>query len=342
MPTANPTRYQIAFYAFVTALVAVLAFFVFEPYITPVFLAIVFAVVFHPLHRFMKRRIASDSWSAAATLSVIVVAILIPALFISTLLFQEATSLYASLSSGPETGLLAQVTGAIEGRLSTLFPSTTVDIAEYLNRGLSWAVSNLGAFFSSFFSLIITLLLMLLSLFYFLRDGQTLLARLISLSPLSDKYDERLIKKLEAAVNSVIRGSLIIALIQGVLSGLGMAIFQVPNPVLWGTLAAVAALIPNLGTSLVLLPAIIYLGVAGEAWQAFGLLIWGIAFVGIIDNVLAPALIQRGIAIHPFLILLSVLGGIGFFGPVGFVAGPLILAFLVALVEMYPLIVKHA
>jgi predicted PurR-regulated permease PerM len=261
---------------------------------------------------------------------------------VGTLLFDEASSLYLSLSSGSDAGLLSSATSVIEGKIALWFPNTNVDIAEYANRGLSWAVDNLGSFFSSFFSLLIGLFLMLLSLFYFLRDGKSLLSRLIALSPLADVHDARIVKKLEAAVNSVIRGSLIIAVTQGVVTGLGLAIFSVPNPVLLGALAAVAALIPNLGTSLVVLPAVLYLGFTGEVWQTVGMLIWGIAFVGLIDNVLAPTLIKRGIAIHPFLILLSVLGGIGVFGPIGFVAGPLILACLVALVEMYPLIIKQS
>ncbi len=340
MPTVN--RYQLWFYGAAVALAAGLSFLIFQPYITPVFLAIVFAVVFHPLHVWMMKRVDSENISAALTLSVIIFAILIPTFIVGTLLFDEASSLYLSLSSGSDAGLLSSATAAIEGKIALWFPNTHVDIAEYANRGLSWAVENLGSFFSSFFSLLIGLFLMLLSLFYFLRDGKLLLSRLIALSPLRDSHDARIVKKLEAAVNSVIRGSLIIAVTQGVVTGLGLAIFSVPNPVLLGTLAAVAALIPNLGTSLVVLPAVLYLGFAGETWQAVGMLIWGVAFVGLIDNVLAPTLIKRGIAIHPFLILLSVLGGIGVFGPIGFVAGPLILACLVALVEMYPLIIKQS
>jgi predicted PurR-regulated permease PerM len=81
--------------------------------------------------------------------------------------------------------------------------------------------------------------------------------------------------RLTAAVNSVIKGQLLIAVIQGALTGIGFWIFGVPNPALWGSIAAVCALVPGVGTSLVLIPGIIALLVTGQTWSALGLAIWG-------------------------------------------------------------------
>ena len=108
-----------------------------------------------------------------------------------------------------------------------------------------------------------------------------------------------------------------------------------PNPVLWGLVAALAALIPGIGTALILIPAIGYLFFTGSTGAAIGLLIWGVVAVGLIDNFLGPMLVNRGVKIHPFLILLSIFGGLSFFGPVGFVLGPLIIALVFALLEIY-------
>ena len=99
----------------------------------------------------------------------------------------------------------------------------------------------------------------------------------------------------------------------------------------WGVVAALAALIPGIGTALVLLPAIGYLFFTGSTGMAIGLLVWGFVAVGLIDNFLGPILVNRGVKIHPFLILLSIFGGPSFFGPIGFVLGPLIVALLFAL-----------
>jgi predicted PurR-regulated permease PerM len=133
----------------------------------------------------------------------------------------------------------------------------------------------------------------------------------------------------------VIKGSLLIALIQGMVSGTGFAIFGVPNPVLLGSVAIIAALIPNVGTAVVLTPAILYLYLTDQVWQSAGLLIWGITAVGLIDNLLGPTLIGRSSKIHPLLILLAVLGGLAFFGPLGFILGPLVISLLFAVLDIY-------
>jgi predicted PurR-regulated permease PerM len=138
-----------------------------------------------------------------------------------------------------------------------------------------------------------------------------------------------------------VRGHLVIGILQGLVVGFGFFIFGVPSPVIWGVAAAVASLIPMIGTSLVIIPGILILLLAGSLVQAIGLLIWGIFAVGLIDDLLGPYLIERGIKIHPFLILLSALGGIALLGPVGFLAGPVILALLFALLDLYPTIVKQ-
>ena len=155
-----------------------------------------------------------------------------------------------------------------------------------------------------------------------------------------DIHDETIFNKLALAINSVVRGNLAVAIIQGILTAVGFTIFGVPNAVLWGSVAAITALIPGIGTALVIFPAIIFLFISGEALSAFGLLLWGVMAVGLIDNFLGPKLASRGMRLHPFLILLSIFGGIGFFGPIGFLLGPIILSLLFALLEIYSLISK--
>ena len=131
------------------------------------------------------------------------------------------------------------------------------------------------------------------------------------------------------------------ALIQGILTAVGFTFFGIPNATLWGSVAAITALIPGIGTALVLLPAILYLYFSGETLFAVGLLLWGMTAVGLVDNFLGPKLASYGMRLHPFLILLSVFGGVGFFGPLGFLLGPLVLSLLFALIEIYFAIKKE-
>jgi predicted PurR-regulated permease PerM len=125
------------------------------------------------------------------------------------------------------------------------------------------------------------------------------------------------------------------AIIQGVVAMIGFTIFGVPQPLLWGLFTVMAALVPNVGTSLSLIPAVIYLLVTGHIGAGIGLAVWGMLAVGLIDNLLSPRLIGSRIQLHPLLVLLSVIGGLQFFGFLGFLIGPILLAVFVAMVDIY-------
>jgi predicted PurR-regulated permease PerM len=158
---------------------------------------------------------------------------------------------------------------------------------------------------------------------------------LIKISPLPDSEDEIILNRMANAVRAVATGTLFLSLIQGTFAAIGFAIFGIPHPILWGTIATVGALMPGIGTSLVAAPAIIYLFVIGDTVPAIGLLIWSALVVGLVDNILGPYLIGRKSNMHPFIILLSVLGGIVVFGPLGFIVGPVIVALFLVLLEIY-------
>lgn len=326
-----------------TASVSVLAFLIFKPYIAPIFLAAIIAIVFHPFYeKLLKIFNGKKSLTSLSSVLIVLGAILIPSIFIGIALYKEATDFYFNISSiqaGSE-GLLSKTTGFFEEKVRVFAPEISIDIGEYLQRLTSWVVQHLDNFFSSFFKILIGLLLMIISLFYFLRDGERIVKRMVSLSPLLDSYDEQIMKRVGLSINSIIRGSLIIALMKGFLTALGFAIFSIPNPILWGVVSAFASFVPIVGSSIVIVPATLYLFVTSSLLSSVGFAVWGVAFVGLSDNVLSPILMERGMKIHPFLILLSIFGGLGFFGPIGFIAGPVVLSLLFALFDIYPLITK--
>jgi predicted PurR-regulated permease PerM len=128
-----------------------------------------------------------------------------------------------------------------------------------------------------------------------------------------------------------------VALCQGIVAGIGFAIFGVPSPFFWGAVAGLFALVPGVGPALIWIPAVIYLYLTGNdgsiAW--IGQIIWGVVAVGLIDNVVGPKMLNRGIQIHPLFILLAVIGGISMFGPEGFLFGPLVLSIFVAVIDVW-------
>ena len=181
----------------------------------------------------------------------------------------------------------------------------------------------------------------IIALFFMLRDASAIQEKIFLLSPLKRDYDENIIKKIRNAINSVIKGAIVTSVIQGLYASLGFWISGIPNPIVFGLLAMLLSLIPGVGTSIVTIPAIIYLFVAVSAWRGAILIVWFALGIVLIDNIISPHLIKRGIKMHPFIILISVLGGIALFGPIGFIIGPVVLAFFSALLDMYPLVIAE-
>jgi predicted PurR-regulated permease PerM len=316
--------------------VAVVCFFIFLPYLALLILALSLAVAVEPwYHGLTKFCGGHRGVGALLTMVVIAIVILTPLTFIGLQVFEESKSLYNYISSNQ-----AVVIEIITHKLQAAWPGFNFEPNAYLQQFAGALTSNLTAIFSSTFSTFFQIVLGLVALFFFLRDGDEFLKYLVTASPLDDGYDKKIILKIKEAINRVIRGNLLIGLIQGVLASLGFIIFGVPNPALWGSLVALCSFVPTIGTSLVTVPAIIFLFLTGHNLPALGLAIWVALIVGLVDNLLGPYIIGRGSKIHPLFMLFSIIGGVVLFGPIGILLGPLSISFFFALVEIYHLLVQ--
>lgn len=338
------SRLQGIFFTVLIVGVLFLSFLVFKPYLGALCVAVIFRIVFDSFHEKIFRFTGgSDNLAAVLSTLAIVFFIIVPLLAVGGFLFDDIQNLYLKIVSGNiDFSFVERLTSPARDFIKGFIPDFSADLREYAREGLSFLLSHIGSVFSSVVSLIFNFFLMLLALFYLFRDGKRFRKSVIFLSPLSDNYDENILTRLSEGVSSVVKGSLLIAIIQGALAAFGFFIFGVPNPMLWGSIAAIAALVPNLGTALVVLPAIVFLFWTGSVGFALGLLVWGVVIIGLVDNILAPYLMKRGLKVHPFLVLLGVLGGFAFFGPLGFLVGPVLVALLMALLDMYPSIMGNA
>lgn len=334
-------RFQMYFFAALLLGMILLAFFIFLPFLVSLAMAAMLTVICYPLYERIRQWTGNRRGIAALlTVTAAALAFLLPLVILGLLVFREAGTLAEQIRSDDGAGF-AHLQNAIQEYGSRFLPGYSFDINmnEYLRHAANWLAQNLGAIFSGIAQVSLNLFVGLVAFYYLLKDGKELTRTLVMLSPLPDGYDYEILSKLEGAVSSVVKGSLVVALIQGALAGIGMAIFNLPNPALLGSFAAIAALIPGIGTALVLVPAIAFLLLTGAIGSGVGLLIWGAIAVGLSDNFLRPLLMKRGMQIHPFLILLSVFGGLSFFGATGFILGPLAMSLLFALIEIYRLLI---
>lgn len=306
-----------------------------QPFVTALALSIVIVTICNPLYIRIKSRIPKQSKSIAAfvTTMIVLFLIVIPVVLLSSLVVKEIVTFYNDLDTGQlsiQNGIIA-----LETRIQSFVPDYKIDLTEQLKSTAEWLTGSLGAIFKGTISTIFVFFISLIGSFYFFRDGKQFLEMIIKVSPLPNHEDQIIFERLGRAVRAVATGTVLVALIQGSLVAIGFALFGIERAILWGSLAAVGALMPGVGTTIVTAPAIVFLFYHGEMISGVGLLIWSMLIVGLVDNLIGPYLISRGNNLHPFIILISVLGGIILFGPIGFVIGPVIVTLFLVLLEIY-------
>lgn len=314
------------------ALAAVVAMFL--PFFDVLALSAILALTFRPLYCLLRDRVFFRRRTPAALATLLMIAALVigPLSWIGTRVLDESQEVYAGLSRDGASGFSATLEGWVEAPVRAYVEGFELDLRAYASSVFRYLAAHAGAVLSGALSAVAALALTLIATFFFLKDGPALLAQLRHLSPLDEADDVALAGKIAEAVTAVVRGVVLVGAIQGVLVGVGFAVFGVGNATLWGTLAALLAMVPGLGTGVVTLPAVLYMLAAGKTGAAIGLAVWGFAVVGLVDNFLAPYFYSRGVHLHQVAILFGVLGGIALFGPLGFVYGPVLLALAHALV----------
>jgi predicted PurR-regulated permease PerM len=322
------------------AIVGIIGLFILSPYFSVLFIAIMFAILFKPMHMRMESWMGGRKTISAlvATIAVMLL-VLVPVSLIGFQVFQESKQLYVAFADGTiNMGPLNMVAQKYMPQVGAMF---SADISQYIEKGLQWLLGNLSAWFSSVIGIVMGFFLMLFILFFLFRDGDLFKRMLVSLSPFDESHNKELLDQIESAIASVVKGSLMIAVLQGSLAGIGYMIVGVPSPVLWGVVSIFASLIPGIGTSLVIFPALIFLMLSGKVVATIILAIWGLVLVGGIDNLIRPTLVGKGAKLHPLIVLLSALGGIQLFGFIGFLIGPIVFSILAALMRIYPQIMKE-
>lgn len=335
-----PESEKVQHYFFLGLLVLVIALniYIFYPYLGALVFAMTLSVVCHPWYRRIMSWIPSfPNIAAFLTLLLVAIVIFVPIVFFGAMVVDQAQGLYVSLANNAGTANFFSSFSAVLRQDIPLGQPVSIlitNLNEYTKLFLQYVVTNATSVFAGATNIGINILLILLALFFFLRDGDKLREVIIHLSPLRKADDELIFDYLNRAVNSIVKGAILLSLIQGVIAGIGFLIFGVPNAALFGALTFIASFIPGFGSALVLVPAAVYLYVTSSGSAALGMISWGI-LVGVVDNFIRPKIISSGTGMHPLLVLLAVLGGISMFGTYGLLMGPLLLSFLFALTDLY-------
>ncbi len=319
-------------------------FWVVRGFLIPVFWAVVFAVLFTPfflrLTRLLRGRV---SLAAGLTTLLVVLVVLIPFALLTAAVAQQAFSLYHRIVVGevdihspvafversiPALADLLARYGIDVDRVRTALENAAVTASQYL-AGQAFILGQNALIVAVLFAL------MLYFLFFFLRDGERIVRGLIRALPLGDEREARLFAKFAEVARATVKGTLVVAAVQGALGGILFAIVGIQAAIFWAVVMGILSLLPALGAALVWAPAAIILFATGAFWKAVFLTVGGTVLVGLVDNVLRPILVGRETQMPDYLVLLATLGGLSVFGLSGFVAGPVIAALFLVVWDMF-------
>ena len=292
------------------------------------------ALLFQPLfQRLLRRWPERRTMAAAVSLLIITVAVVIPALIVASLVIDQSVGVYAQMRSGNIDFALYfhQVHDALPDRIQNLVDRSGFDSFERVQAKLSQAVSSsvstiarqalsIGANAASF---LLAFGVGLYVTFFLLRDGDSIGPAVVRALPLRRDVAERLSDKFVAVVRATIKGSGVVALVQGALGAATFWIVGVPAALLWGVLMAITALLPAVGPAIIWTPVAIYLLATGAIWQAVVVILSGVFVIGLADNILRPILVGRDTGLPDWMVLVTTLGGIDLIGLSGIVVGPL-------------------
>jgi predicted PurR-regulated permease PerM len=315
-----------------------------QVFFVPVLLAAVFVTLFYPMYRAILRLFRGRRALASFVCCfILLLGLIVPLYVVADLVAREAIDFYKN--SQTRIGEIFQ-----QGAAGPLARLQSLPLVRDLHlERIDWqsalrnATSSAGGFVASLINktsrgtiqVVVMLFTTLFTMFYFFRDGKDLLRRVRALIPLEREYKNAIAARFSSVARATVKGTLLIALVQGSLSGLTLWIFGVGSPFLWGLVATLMAVVPLVGAWVVLYPAAFIQMATGHVWQGIGILLVTMIVIVNVDNVMRPRLVGQEAGMHDLMVFFSTLGGIAMFGPMGFIIGPMIAALFLSVLDIY-------
>lgn len=344
----NKTWLATAFFFALFSLILYGAFLILTPFLTAITWAVILAILVYPLYAWLLRRFRGQATLAALTVILVITLIVIaPGIELARFLSEEAVLLVQSLRSlleedgkqewlaKPWVQQLVTWWNMVSFRLmdfninwKELLAQSAQSTSKVIVDQVRGIAQNVLVFTANF-------VIALITLFFLLRDGALFFGKLQHLLPMDREHQQRLFRNIVDAVLAVVHGSFVVAMVQGILAGSAYYFLGVPFAALWGVVTAFVALLPVGGSTLVSIPASIYLFLQGETLRAIMLLAWSLGIVGTVDNILKPLLIGNRLGLPVLFLFFGILGGLALFGALGIILGPVIFALLKAFLDLY-------
>ncbi|MBA0083737.1 MAG: AI-2E family transporter [Acidobacteria bacterium Pan2503] len=316
-----------------------LVFRISEPFLSALGWAAILVTFFYPMHKRLAKRLSATRAAVSSTLAVTIL-LIAPAILLTTLFVRQAFA----ISRGVQHSLVEQHAPMIANGWSWLASripgmEPKANIFETLEQGIEkqagFLAERLGTILKNIAAFVFDLFVMIFAMFYFFRDALKILPAVRSIMPFDAAHQEAMIVQIRDLISASVTTSLVVAVVQGALGGLGFAVVGLPAPVFWGVAMAFFSLVPVVGSGLIFVPASLWLGLSGHWWRAIVLLAICAGISTIVDNVLRPVLLGGRTELSGLVIFISVLGGVRLFGMLGLVLGPILVAMAAGVLSVY-------
>ncbi|MET0339972.1 MAG: AI-2E family transporter [Polyangiales bacterium] len=343
----DPAHTTGAIIFFCAVLVAALAGFAYVlwDFFTDLVLGLLIAGTVRPLYLRLCVVLKGREVTAATLVTLLVtVSVAVPLVLLFTSLSQQAAQAYQIIhdalvreNTGGGESWLGEQARRVSTVLGIQYSPTAIRTAAINGAGAvaSYLTTQLNTLVTNIIAAVYHFALMVIVLFYGLVDGPALKRRIFDLSPLPDDEEELIVSKFKDVGSAILFGSGSAAALQGALGGIALWIAGVPSPLFWGSVLAVFAFLPLVGTNLVIIPATAYLFFQDRWAAALSFFLFCNLQGLLIDNLLTPRLVGGRMQMHNLLIFLALIGGISTFGMGGLVYGPLVAAFLLTILDLY-------
>ncbi len=339
------------FFLISLVLLGLVVFRLFSPYLNIIIISLVITQIFHPLYRFLYRKTRSAGLSTLISVLTTLISVIVPLIIILILTINEIRTL-------TESGNLLNIVGNLEGSINnsinninngilstTGFQLSQLELRALLIELLGNLRDQLLPVASQILSLsgeiLFNLFLLVLSLGYFFPMFDKLPQILRKISPLDDKVDQIAFEKLRQTTKGVLKGTLVVAVLQATAVLIPMMLMGVGAPILLWLIMVFLSIIP-VGSGLVWGPvgaAFILGGLStGNSTQVILgvlLIIYSAIIINVIDTTFRPKLMRGAVNIHPLAAVFSVLGGLSMFGFLGILYGPMLLVVFLSFAEIY-------
>lgn len=310
----------------------ILAFFLIRPILLSILAGLILAYIFFPVYNWINKRIKIKGISAFIVSLLVLAIIVVPLWFVVPLIVQQVFEVFR-----------ATQTLNVQGFVANLFPTasqefvtqTTVALNNIISKISSTVLNSLVNFFLNSVTLLLNLFIIFFVFYYSLKDSDKLKRLVRDISPLSKQKEKVISSKFKAITNSLIYGQIIAGLVQGAAAAIGLYLFGVPGALILSLVAIILAIIPIIGPALVWIPVAIYLILTGNLGLAIGFVVYNLAIVSTIDNIIRSHIVSRRIRLSPAIVLVGMIGGLFIFGLLGLILGPLILTYFITFLQSY-------